>query len=542
MKGDLFAVLLDGVTDLNDSKVVADHILAEMLQPFTLSGREARLSVTIGLALSATGYAHANDALRDAETALHRAQVLGGSHCEVFDTDVLKSAQADLQLEGDLESALQRREFELLYQPIVSIASNQVVGFEALVRWTHPVLGVIPPHDFIPIAEKTGFIVSLGGWILEEACLRLSAWQTSLPLARDLWVSVNLSAVQLRDPDLVDRVDGVLRESALQGPSLVLELTEGIAMDNPAAVTTLLMRLRAIGVRISIDDFGTGYSSLAYLRQFPVDSLKIDRSFVRGMDIDQDTAAIVASITAMAQQLGLQVVAEGVENEDQLAALRTLRCESAQGYLFAGPLDADSAADLLKAGLPPPEAPRREAVSPRREPMNQPWRRRDLPATGRGLVIGACVLTVLASVGVYVMVNGRHRTGTSSARPSDAAPPTPAAGTIALREIESGPHPPGPQPAPPARMSFDVVHLHRVGSCRGHLLISGDGVTFVPEEKTRKDRFSLKHTEFVQTFAGRTLTIRSATRTYRFAAAGSAKNSDEPLRAVVESIVRSRAE
>ena len=272
---------------------------------------------------------------------LHRAQVLGGSHCEVFDTAILKSEQAELQLEGDFEAALQRREFELFYQPIVSLASNEVLGFEALVRWRHPVLGMIPPVDFIPIAERTGFIVPLGNWILREACLRLSAWQTELPLSKNVSVSVNLSSVQWSDPALVDQIGEALRDSGLEPRRLVLELTEGVAMANPTAVTTLLMRLRAMGVRISIDDFGTGYSSLAYLRQFPIDTLKIDRSFVRGMVTNKDTAEIVAGVIGLSQQLGLHVVAEGIEHEDQCAQLRALNCDAGQGDLFAKPLDVE---------------------------------------------------------------------------------------------------------------------------------------------------------------------------------------------------------
>jgi diguanylate cyclase (GGDEF)-like protein len=259
--GDQFAILLDGLKDVGHAKVVADRILAETLNPFALSGREVRLSASIGVAVSVTGYLRADDALRDAETALYRAQVLGGSHCELFDTAILKSEQAELQLEGDFDAALQHREFELFYQPIVSLASNQVIGFEALVRWQHPVLGMVGPLDFIPIAERTGFIVPLGNWILHEACLQLRTWQTDLPRTKHLWISVNLSGVQLRDPALVEQIGEALRDSGLEPHSLTLELTEGIAMDNPTAVTTLLMRLRATGVRISIDDFGTGYSS-----------------------------------------------------------------------------------------------------------------------------------------------------------------------------------------------------------------------------------------------------------------------------------------
>ena len=564
---DRLAVLLDGVTDLHHAKVVGDRILVEMLQPLTLSNREARLSPTIGIAVSATGYTHADDVLRDAETALHRAQVLGGSHCEIFDADVLKSEQADLQLENDFELALERREFALVYQPIVSIAADRVVGFEALVRWHHPVLGVIAPSDFIPIAERTGFIVPLGHWILHDACVQLSAWQTSLPFANDLWLSVNLSGVQVRHPALVDEIDEILRSAHLQPRSLVLELTEGIAMDNPTAVTTLLMRLRATGIRISIDDFGTGYSSLAYLHQFPVDALKIDRSFIRRMAIDKDTAAIVGSTIDMAQRLGLHVVAEGVENEDQLDLLRALQCESAQGYLFAEPLDADSAADLLQTGLPPrQEHPARDAMaaSPGREGRRQRSQRRRLPAAGRWLLVGATVLGILTTAGVVALFKGRHPVQRSSTSPVENASQTPPDGTLARSGNEAGVAPsllqpeasvPSdtrgtpvvaatsstavPRPAP-ARKAFDLVHLHRIGTCRGRLLVSREGVAFVPKDRRGGDAVALKHTDFVHSVNGDTLTIRSATKTYRFtAAAGSAKDdNDVQLSVVAETIVR----
>ena len=528
VKGDLLAVLLDGLTDLNHAKTIADHLIVEMLQPFTQSGREVRLAPAIGIAISASGYTHADNALLDAEAALHRAQVLGGSHCAVFDTEVLTSEQADLRLEGDFESALQRREFELLYEPIVSIASNTVVGFEALVRWRHPVLGTIAPLDFISIAERSGFIVPLGAWILHEACLQLRAWQTSVPLSRDLWVSVNLSSVQVRHPALAECIDKALSDSQVPARSLVLELTEGIAMDNPAAVRTLLMQLRAKGIRISIDDFGTGYSSLAYLRQFPVDTLKIDRSFVRGLEIDKDREAIIASMTAMAQQLGLQVVAEGVENEDQLAVLRSLHCEYAQGHLFTHTLDAKSAADLLESGLQTrQERPRRKG----RDGRIQPSHGRGLTAAGRALLVSGAVLAVLAFTGVVGLfkrpVNRPHAAPTSTV----VEPPAP-----------SPPATVPPRPAPPMRSSFHVVHLHRAGSCRGRLIVSRDGVAFAPDVKTSKDAFSLDHTDFEHALAGSTLTIRSTSRTFRFMAAGESTKADKELqlRAIVAAIARAR--
>ncbi len=209
------------------------------------------------------------------------------------------------------------------------------------------------PLDFIPIAERTGFVVPLGTWILREACLQLAEWHRSLPLRSDLWVSVNISSAQWSDPTLVDQIEQALRDSDLEPQHLVLELTEGIAIANPTAVTTLLMQLRAMGVRISVDDFGTGYSSLAYLRQFPIDTLKLDRSFVRGMVTNKDTAEIIAGVMNLSKQLGLSVVAEGIEHEDQRAHLRALNCHAGQGNLFATPLDVESATEVLKTGLAP---------------------------------------------------------------------------------------------------------------------------------------------------------------------------------------------
>jgi diguanylate cyclase (GGDEF)-like protein len=579
VKEDRFAVLLDGLKDLGHAKVVADRLLVEMLSPFTVSGREVRLSASIGIAVSATGYAHADDALRDAETALYRAQVLGGSHCELFDTAILQSEQADLQLEGDFEAALQRQEFELLYQPIVSIEANQIVGFEALVRWQHPVLGGIGPADFIPIAERTGFIVPLGIWILREACRRLGEWQATLD-SKDLFVSVNLSGVQLRQREIVEEIDAALRDSSLQARSLALELTETVAMENPTGITTLLMRLRAMGVRISIDDFGTGYSSLAYLRQFPVDTLKIDRSFVQGIELDTDAAEIVASLIAMAQRLGLQVVAEGVENEEQLAVLRSLRCESAQGYLFAKPLDAHTAADLVTTGLPPrPEhAPPVAGASTRREPHSHSRNTMTMVLPGRAALVALAAAGVLASAGVIALFDGwRPGTHASAAADMRALPPggrlvidnlvnvpwephgapvvSSLHGAAASLATEAGPPPrqapaPGrrtsqpatqttrtavrppdpelpvnerspqpPGPEVPAPASLEVVHLHRFGDCRGQLRVSAEGVAFVRDAEAGNDTFEMKYTQFLQSFEGDTLTIKSASRTYRFKAA-----------------------
>ena len=350
LEGDQFAILLDGLKELDHAVVVADRILAEILAPFGVGDREVFLSASLGIAVSATGYARADDTLRDAETALHRAKQLGGARCEVFDTAILKSLQMALQLEADLAPALERQEFHVFYQPIVSLESSKVVGFEALVRWQHPVLGMIPPVEFIAIAERTGLIVPLGHWVLREACLQLRAWQDSQS-ARDLWISVNVSSVQLR-PALVEEIGDALRDSGVEARCLVLELTESVAMENPTAATTLLMQLRALGVRISLDDFGTGHSSLAYLRQLPVDALKIDQSFVRGIETNDDMSGIFGIVTTTAQQLGLSVVAEGIENEDQLALIRTLGCEFGQGYLLSRPVNREAASQISGDGPP----------------------------------------------------------------------------------------------------------------------------------------------------------------------------------------------
>ena len=595
LEGDQFAVLLDGLKDVGHAKVVADRLLTEILGTFTVNGREVRVPASLGVAVSATGYETADDVLRDAETAVHRAQVLGGSHCEVFDTAILKSEQAELQLEGDLKEALERREFQLFYQPIVSLASNQIVGFEALVRWQHAVLGMIPPPDFIPLAEKTGFIVPLGDWILREACRQLRSWQDSVPGSTDVSMSVNLSSVQLGSPALFEQIVNALRDADLEPRRLVLELTEGIAMENPTAVKTLLMQFRAMGIRISIDDFGTGYSSLAYLRQFPVDALKIDRSFVRGMETQKDTADIIGALIAMAQQLGLSVVAEGVENEEQVTLLRALRCESAQGYRLAKALDATAAADLLKAGRPPhTESAGDEKSAPSLRPESSKPARHDVRtlSTVGGWLSIAAVLALVTALGVVARLTGIHSAVPSSAprplentgkgtlaaadiplpksdtvavgpapgapvasgvrRKNDLPPPqlsvrhpasvtsNAAASPVPVATRASAPETPGPAARKPT--SVNVVHLHRVGSCQGRLVVSHDGVAFVPDDKAAKDAFAFKYSEFLYALADSTLTLKSNSRTYRFKAATVAGSNPDgsPLREVVESIAHYR--
>jgi EAL domain-containing protein (putative c-di-GMP-specific phosphodiesterase class I) len=440
--------------------------------------------------------------------------------------------------------------------------------------------------------------VPLGNWILREACLRLRAWQDSQPRSTDVWMSVNLSGVQLRHPALVEQIKEALRDSGLDARSLVLELTEGIAMENPTSVKTLLMQLRAMGIRISIDDFGTGYSSLAYLRQFPVDSLKVDRSFVRGMETNKDMADIIGTMTVMAQQLGLHVVAEGVENEEQVVLLRRLQCESAQGYLFAKPLDVNRATDLLKTGLPPRSGgagDKEPATSLGPEsPIPQPGDDRSQSPTRRRLAIAAAALLALVTcAGLVARFTNAPRPAASSSSPlplenadqgpglgtfADTRVPIQASDTVAVtaapaasggRRREdlsaaspaqhpavvtldatappalggsraSGPETPGPAVLKPT--SVNVVHLHRVGSCQGRLVVSRTGVAFVPDDKTSKEAFALKYSDFLYTLEDSTLTIKTNDRIYRFKGATVAGKNDNgsQLHDAVESIARFR--
>ena len=404
LRGDDFAILLDGLAEIGDASVVADRVLGEVLSSFIVGGDEAFFSASIGVAVSATGYTRAETVMRDADTALHRARLLGRARYEVFDTAVLRSAQTELQLGTDFLEALARREFVLFYQPVVSLATSRVAGFEALVRWQHPTRGLVPPEEFIPTAEKTGFIVPLGKWILREACRQLKAWQDSLPAAGDVWVSVNLSTPQFNHYSLADDIAEALNDAGLPARCLVVELTESVAMGNPAAVKSLLMRLRVMGAKVALDDFGTGQSSLAYLHQFPADKLKLDRSFVCDMENRTDVRDIVGAVTTLAHKLGLEVIAEGVETAGQLAMVQSLKCEYVQGFVFSKPVGGERAAELLRWGLvPSPGSGRAAARAPDASP--QEGARADetagrRPLMSRALYVSAAVLATLALAGL----------------------------------------------------------------------------------------------------------------------------------------------
>jgi diguanylate cyclase (GGDEF)-like protein len=345
--GDEFAILLDGIKDPNDAIRVAEKIQQELLRPFDLGGHEAFTSASIGIALSSAGYDQPDYILRDADTAMYRAKDAGKACYELFDLEMHSRAVIRMRLENDLRRALERNEFCVHYQPIVSVQTGRLSGFEALVRWQHPERGLVPPSEFIPITEETGMIVPLGSWILEEACKQMHEWHMQHPANRALTINVNLSSKQLIQSGLVQEVKQILKKTGLPARSLKLEITESVVMENAELATTMLKQLSELNVHLCIDDFGTGYSSLSYLHRFPVDTLKIDRSFVNRIEEKDENVEIVRTIATLARNLGMEVVAEGVESEDQLACLKALNCEYAQGYLFSKPLARDAAAAYI---------------------------------------------------------------------------------------------------------------------------------------------------------------------------------------------------
>lgn len=350
--GDHFAILVRNV-DIGGAVDLADRIHQALIAPFELEGQEVFVTASIGLALGGEPAASVREQpenlLRDAHTAMNRAKALGTRRCQVFNASMHAVAVERLQLETDLWLALKRREFVLHYQPFVSLASGRIIGFEALVRWLHPVRGLIAPMKFIPVAEETGAIVPLGEWVLEEACRQLRLWEGMFDFDPPLIMSVNLSGKQFAQPDLVDRLKAILGKTGLSAESLKLEITESVVMDDVESAIAVLKQMKGLNVKLGIDDFGTGYSSLSYLSRFPTDTLKVDKSFVGRMEIESEgeNVAIVRTIVALAHALSMDVIAEGVETAAQLAMLRSIGCEYGQGYFFAKPLPSEAATALM---------------------------------------------------------------------------------------------------------------------------------------------------------------------------------------------------
>jgi diguanylate cyclase (GGDEF)-like protein/PAS domain S-box-containing protein len=350
--GDEFTILLDDTKDSGDALRMAERTQGRLSLPFDLDGHEVFVTASVGIALSTMDYSRPEDILRDANTAMHGAKTVGKSAHKVFDATMHEHARAMLGLETDMRRAVERSEYVLHYQPIVSLETERLTGFEALVRWRHPRRGLLRPGDFLSLAEETGLVIQIDRWVLREACRRTREWQERFHAERLLSVSVNLSARDFSAPNLVEHVRDVLQESGLDARCLKLEITESVLMSDAESVTSTLRRLKELGVELQLDDFGTGYSSLSYLHRFPVDALKIDRSFVSRIGPDGTNSEIARAIVTMAHSLKMSVVAEGVETEAQAAELRSLACEYGQGYLFAGALD-DAGAESLISGASP---------------------------------------------------------------------------------------------------------------------------------------------------------------------------------------------
>jgi EAL domain-containing protein (putative c-di-GMP-specific phosphodiesterase class I) len=312
-----------------------------------VAGHEVFATASIGIALCVREYEHPDEVLRDADTAMYKAKASGRAQYSVFEPGMHTHAVERLRLETDLRRAVERKEFVVFYQPIFSLATNHIVGFEGLVRWQHPERGLLNPEDFLKLADETGIIVSIDRLVLREACRQMHAWMTQFPDNGISFIGTNLSNKQITQPDFVDYVSRVLKETGLSPRHLKLEITENVIIENPEETIAMLSRLKALGVQLYIDDFGTGYSSLSRLQQFPVDSLKIDRAFISQMDSDAESHKIVQVIIMLAQTLGLTTVGEGAETEEHVNQLKALDCGFAQGYYFSKPADHQAISDLL---------------------------------------------------------------------------------------------------------------------------------------------------------------------------------------------------
>jgi PAS domain S-box-containing protein len=346
--GDEFTVLLDDVSEPSDAIRVARRIIDKIALPFTLAGQQVVISASIGIGASSNTYEGAEDMLRDAEIAMYRAKQAGKARCEVFDPAMHSSAVRRLKLETDLRRGIEHGELLVYYQPIISLQSGRIIGFESLSRWK-TVQGMVPPVEFIPIADETGLIIPMNRALYLESCQQLKSWQAKLNCTPPLTMSLNITPRQFAQPDLAKQIGEILTQSGIQPSSINLEITETIAMGDADHAFSVLSDLKALGVRLSIDDFGTGYSSLSRLPRYPIDALKIDRVFISQMSTDHDNHEIVRLIISLAHSLGLKVVAEGTETQDEVNELKHLKCEMVQGFLYSPPVDSVKAFDLLLA-------------------------------------------------------------------------------------------------------------------------------------------------------------------------------------------------
>jgi diguanylate cyclase (GGDEF)-like protein/PAS domain S-box-containing protein len=352
--GDEFAILLENLQSSQDAENVAVRINQALARPFTLEGHTVYISGSIGIALSAPHSQQSpaqqpEELLRDADTAMYRAKAAGKSQYALFEGTMHEQAQRSLQLETDLRCAIEAKQFQLFYQPIWSLTTSAIAGFEALIRWAHPKRGMISPAEFIPVAEETGLILPIGQWVIQEACRQMNLWQHQFPGIQPLTVSVNLSAKQFSQPDLVGQIQTALDETGFLPHRLKIEITETMIIENQQAAVQVLTQLQALGIQIQVDDFGTGYSSLSVLHNLPLDTLKVDISFIKLLETDPDNAEIVKVIIMLAHNLGMEAIAEGVETEVQRSYLKSLGCDFAQGYLLSKPLPPQEIEKIMAA-------------------------------------------------------------------------------------------------------------------------------------------------------------------------------------------------
>ncbi len=345
--GDEFGILLENLTDISIATQVAERILQQLSLAFKLSRYEVFMSASIGIVWGNKDYDRPEYLLRDADTAMYRAKALGRVRYHIFNPAMYQEAIQLLELENDLKRAVTRREFVVYYQPIISLTTGKITGFEALVRWRHPSRGLISPIEFIPVAEETGLIGAINLWVLQSACHQLHIWQNHPAISETITMSVNLSPRLFSLPKLVSRIDEIIQETKVNPANLELEITESVIMENSQAVKTILQQLQTRKIQLIMDDFGTGYSSLSYLHSFPLNALKIDKSFVKRMQENREDMGLVPAMIGIAESMGMRAIAEGVETREQLAQLRSLNCDFAQGYLFSKPIEQQLALNLI---------------------------------------------------------------------------------------------------------------------------------------------------------------------------------------------------
>ncbi|MGB7537998.1 MAG: bifunctional diguanylate cyclase/phosphodiesterase [Anaerolineales bacterium] len=351
MGGDEFAILLEAVQNNEEVFTIVKRIQKTLCVPFAALGNNIVITASGGIVINLLRYERLEDIVRDADIAMYRAKLSGKNQFMEYDSAMGELVGDILELEGGLRNALQKGEFQIHYQPILSLKTQRITGFEALLRWNHPERGLLYPVDFIKAAEESGQIVPIGQWVLYEACRQMKQWQTQFRMEPPLSISVNLSSRQFAQPDLTRKIEEVLKQTALPAGSLLLELTEMTLIDDMETAVVKVEQLRALGVGIEIDDFGIGYSSLGYLRYLPVNDLKIDRSFTSTLGISKSAVPIIRAIIAMASSLGIKVIAEGIETEDQMNSLIKMECDYGQGFFFDKPIDSHAAQELIKKSI-----------------------------------------------------------------------------------------------------------------------------------------------------------------------------------------------